>query len=226
MIALISDTITNMNKMSISCPNVYILNQVSKNSALKDSLDKIDILFPDGIGIYLASKFLYGKEGLKHLTKGTDLYYKILKYANDNHLKMFFYGGDDKSSLRLESVLKSSYPNITIKGIFSRNSKDKNLIINNIISSSPDILFIGLGTPLQEYFISENSEKLNVPVSIAMGSGIDFISGYMKRAPKWMLKLQLEWLFRLFYEPARLWKRYIIGIPVFIFKVLIFKFKK
>jgi N-acetylglucosaminyldiphosphoundecaprenol N-acetyl-beta-D-mannosaminyltransferase len=84
---------------------------------------------------------------------------------------------------------------------------------------------IGLGTPYQEYWLSSYSKEIDIPVQLCIGSGIEFLSGLNKRAPRILIKFGLEWLHRLIMEPKRLWKRYIIGIPLFTFKVLIIKIK-
>jgi N-acetylglucosaminyldiphosphoundecaprenol N-acetyl-beta-D-mannosaminyltransferase len=222
---IIDNSIKNKNFISISNPNFYIINSSCKDQALRATINNMSIRLSDGIGVYLASKFLYGKSGLDSITKGTDLYNKILVYANENNLKMLFYGGDIKTPELLSNILNKHFPHIKINGIFSR-FENKNLVIEQILKTKPDIVFIGLGTPIQENFISVNFDSLNVPVFISVGSGLDFISGYMKRAPKWMLKLQLEWLHRLLHEPARLWKRYIIGLPLFFCRVIRFKFSR
>lgn len=225
LLDIIDSTIKNNKKITIAYPSINILNRIQKDNALKEKLLKFDIIFSDGVGIYIASKFLYGKKGLKCVTKGTDLYFKILEYANKNNLKMFFYGGLKNAGLQLSSVLKNTYPDIINCGIYP-DEWDRSDVINKINISKPDILLVGLGTPTQEYFISDNSANLNVNVMLTIGNGINYISGYMKRAPKWMLRLQLEWLYRLSYEPGRLWKRYLLGIPVFLYRVLLFKFRK
>lgn len=225
LLDIIDSTIKNNKKITIAYPSINILNRIQKDNALKEKLSKFDIIFSDGVGIYIASKFLYGKKGLKCVTKGTDLYFKILEYANKNNLKMFFYGGLENAGLQLSSVLKNTYPDIINCGIYP-DEWDRSDVIHKINISKPDILLVGLGTPTQEYFISDNSANLNVNVMLTIGNGINYISGYMKRAPKWMLKLQLEWLYRLSYEPGRLWKRYLLGIPVFLYRVLLLKFRK
>ncbi len=225
LLDIIHSTIKNYKKITIAYPSINILNRIQKDNTLKEKLLKFDIIFSDGVGIYIASKFLYGRKGLKSVTKGTDLYFKILEYANKNNLKMFFYGGLKNAGLQLSSVLKNTYPYIVNCGIYP-DEWDKNDVIRKINDSKPDILFAGLGTPTQEYFIADNSAGLDVNVMLTIGNGINYISGYMKRAPKWMLKLQLEWLYRLSYEPGRLWKRYLLGIPVFLYRVLLSKFRR
>jgi N-acetylglucosaminyldiphosphoundecaprenol N-acetyl-beta-D-mannosaminyltransferase len=94
------------------------------------------------------------------------------------------------------------------------------LTLERITDAAPDILFVGLGTPKQEYWIHENHQRLGIPISIGIGASIDFVSGMVRRAPAWMQKTGGEWLFRLFVEPRRLWKRYLVGNPRFMYQVL------
>ncbi len=89
-----------------------------------------------------------------------------------------------------------------------------------IIEKKPDILFVGLGAPKQEKWIWRYKDEINVPVSIAVGASFDFGAGSVKRAPKWMQQIGLEWFFRLCQEPRRLWKRYLVGNIIFIWLVL------
>jgi len=89
-----------------------------------------------------------------------------------------------------------------------------------IRNSKPDILFVSLGSPKQEKWIYAYYQELNIPVSIGVGAAFEFISGIVRRAPKWMQESGLEWFFRLIQEPKRLWKRYLIGNPIFILLVV------
>ena len=166
------------------------------------------------------SKFLYGKNGLRERINGTDLYYKILDMAEKKSYGIFFFGGSEKAANSLESQVRKLYPNLVVKGILPRNLNLEEKMLNEINSSKSDILFLGLGTPYQEKWIATFGQKCNIPIQIAVGSGIDFIAGTYKRAPKLMRLLGLEWLFRLFLEPKRLWKRYLIGIPHFVFLII------
>ncbi|GAG30117.1 unnamed protein product, partial [marine sediment metagenome] len=117
-------------------------------------------------------------------------------------------------------------PGLIIVGTYSpsfafENDEDENRkIVEMINKSSPDVLFVGLGPPKQEKWIWRYKDEINVPVSIAVGASFDFVAGSVKRAPKWMQKISLEWLFRLCQEPRRLWKRYLVGNIIFIWMVL------
>lgn len=204
--------------------NSYIVVKAMKDLMLKEYLKSFSSLFADGAGINFSSKFLYGKDGSQERINGTDLYYKILELAQKKHFKVFFFGGGQKAVSILKNNLMKLYPSLLIGGIIQRDLNLDEQILQKINSSNSDILFLGLGTPHQEKWIATFGQKCNIPIQIAVGSGIDFLSGTYKRAPKFIRTVGLEWLFRLFLEPKRLWKRYLIGIPHFIFLIIKQKF--
>ncbi|MDE3057771.1 MAG: WecB/TagA/CpsF family glycosyltransferase [Bacteroidota bacterium] len=199
-----------------------------KNAAFRNSLLCFDMLLPDGIGVYLASKFLYGNaEAFTHRHTGTDFYFQLLKRANKKHWKIFFLGGKQEMLDALQVQLRKKYPNITIAGVHHGffPFEDRS-VLDEIASSNADILFAGMGVPRQELWLHHHKNELNVPVCFAVGAGMDFVSGYQKRAPQRLQRAGFEWLYRLLHEPRRLWKRYLIGIPSFIIFVIRCKFRQ
>ena len=223
--AIIKSKIDNREKFSFHNVNVSILLKYCKDDFFKKSLNSFTVLLSDGIGVYWASKVLHGINGLKERITGTDLYYQILNLANKNKLRCFFFGGSDEAIKLLPYTLKKKFPDLEISGLLSRETNVEKETIEKIQKSNADILFVGLGTPYQENWIAEFSNSIDIPVQIAIGSGIEFISGAKKRAPVIFQKLGLEWLYRVYLEPGRLWKRYAFGIPVFMFKIIILKVK-
>jgi len=221
----IEKNIAERNTFFFHYVNFFILLESLKNTKLNNNLFKFDSLFADGIGVFWASRIIYGKRGLTYRITGTDLYYKILANAEKNNYSCFFLGGSKKASELLRENLLKKYPRLKIKGILSGNMESVYNEIDRIRESKADILFVGLGTPDQEKWLVNNYREINIPVQLCVGSGIEFLSGVRKRAPAFLRKIGLEWIHRLILEPKRLWKRYIIGIPVFIFKVIIFKYK-
>ena len=205
--------------------NFYILLSSLNDKQLNNNLKSFDSLYPDGTGVYWASKIIYGRNGLRQRINGTDLYYEILADAEENGHKCFFFGGSRSASELLKKRLENEYPKLKIAGIIDGDTKIKDMNLEKIKKSNADILMVGLGTPYQEYWLSGYSKEIDIPVQLCIGSGIEFLSGLNKRAPRILIKFGLEWLHRLIMEPKRLWKRYIIGIPLFTFKVLIIKIK-
>lgn len=225
IVSLVKENIGSKSKLSFHNVNVSILLTCLKDSVFKKNLDSFSMLFSDGTGIYWASKLFYGKKGLKERLTGTDLYYHILNLANELNLKCFFFGGSTKAVDKLPVVLESKFPGIQVTGIIPREIDFKVETFDKIKNSNSDILFLGLGSPYQEKWIAENFQSIDIPIQIAVGSGIEFISEAKKRAPKILRNLGLEWVYRIYLEPRRLWKRYIFGIPIFMFKIIVLKVK-
>jgi exopolysaccharide biosynthesis WecB/TagA/CpsF family protein len=214
--------VNNNDKLLITYLNAYVVTFFNGKDKFHSLINKFHIVHPDGVGMYLASKFLYKSQGLESITTGTDLYFKLLD--NENTFKFFILGGGPDCR---ELIQKNSVGNTNkfkfVGNIYKPNHSIKNIqIINN---SGADILMVALGTPFQEEWIIQYKDEINVPVIIAVGSGLDFLSGAKKRSPLWMRKMGLEWFFRLFQEPKRLWKRYVFGIPVFMFNIVLLKVK-
>lgn len=203
--------------------NVHITITSQKNKELEKALNNFSELFYDGIGIYLASKFLFGKSGIKERMTGTDFYPKLLQLASENTLRVFFLGGSREAHDKLFEVINSSYKGVDITGQISNKEKISSAVLQNI---NTDILFVGLGSPKQEIWSSENFIDINSKLFICVGSGIDYLSGVYRRSPLFFQKYGLEWLWRLFYDPQRLWKRYIIGNFIFTLRIIFQKFGK
>jgi len=223
LLNIIDFSIKNRNNQSIGYLNFNLCLLALKNKYFRDSINSFSIIHPDGIGVIWAIKLNVKNKKISRIS-GSDFYRMLLEKCEEKKWRILFYGGSDENAVKLNDVLKIKYPELQISGIYSRNKSD---FVNNlsIDKKEADILMVGLGTPEQEDFINNKTNDINIPVKIAVGSGIDFLSENLKRAPFWMQKIGLEWLFRLIQEPKRLWKRYIIGIPIFIFYVLIQKIK-
>lgn len=216
----IRDSIEKKNKLSFTYVNAFVAISASKNDSLRKDLSKISTLYIDGIGIYLALKTLNKPLFVKKRINATDLNYRILDLALKSSYKIFFFGGGDEAHKKLQTKLSQTHPLLRIAGSIKRSNYDNAEVINSVNSSNPDILFVGLGTPEQEKWISENFEKINAPIVVGVGSWIEFATGVYPRAPLIMRKFGFEWLFRLILEPSRLWRRYLIGIPVFGFFII------
>lgn len=225
IISLIFKCIDTNTKSTFSYINPYICLFKSRNKKFEKLLNNFNYLYPDGVGIYLASKFLYKANGLKEYITGTDLLFKLFSELNNKSKSIFIYGGDFESKNLLKEKMKNYYPNIKLTGFYEWSKKFDDNVLQEMNNSKSDILFVGLGTPYQEEFVVNNVDKIKIPVIICVGSGINFLSGYLKRAPLIMRKLGLEWLFRIIVEPKRLFFRYFFGIPLFIFKIMVQKFK-
>ncbi len=221
----VENSIVKQKKFTFHNVNSYIFLEASKKENFRRMLQRLDRCFLDGIGVYLAVKLLSDNLTAFQRITGTNLYYELIDYAIKNNRRVFFYGVNGLSSERIYLNLKSKFPKLNIVGAESDNGNSESALIEIINNSAADILFVGLGTPKQEEFVIRNSQLINCPVQIAVGSGIEYLAGIKIRAPKLMQAMGLEWMFRLFLEPQRLWRRYLVGNPHFLWLILKEKIK-
>jgi N-acetylglucosaminyldiphosphoundecaprenol N-acetyl-beta-D-mannosaminyltransferase len=183
-----------------------------------------DIVIPDGSGLNLACKII-GKPLLENVN-GTDLFPFICRLCSEKGRSIYFLGAKPGVAEAVKKNVETSYPGIKVAGIrdgYFDREKDSEAVINEINRVAPDILMVAFGAPHQERWIDAHSGKLNAKVCIGVGGLFDFFSGRIPRAPKWMREFGLEWIYRLIQEPGRMWRRYIIGNPLFVFRVIKWK---
>ncbi|MFA5011725.1 MAG: WecB/TagA/CpsF family glycosyltransferase [Ignavibacteria bacterium] len=179
----------------------------------------------DGIGSYLFSKSLFGNK-LRYNINGSNLYPVLVKKLLDSDKKVFVLFSHNNNNNMIKSLVKESFgekSELIKYAVYEGNNDDT--IKEKIRTFNPDAIFAGLGQPYQEEWVFRNKELINTGLMICSGSGFEYIVNRKKRAPESFQKAGFEWLYRLFQEPTRLWKRYIIGIPVFLFHVLRQKIK-
>ena len=216
----IQKSIENQNQQMICYANVNSLNLSITNGKIKKLFPEFNIVHADGFGVFLGSRILYGKNGLAHRLSGSDLYERLIIQCKKFDYKLFFFG-DRNETL---NQIKIKHPQLNVVGTQNGFEYDSTLTLIKINKSGPDILIVGLGTPKQEEWIIRNKQDLKVSVIISVGDGIKVFSGTKRRGSKIFQKIGIEWMVRLFYEPKRLWKRYFIGIPLFIFRIIKYKF--
>ncbi|MBC8412723.1 MAG: WecB/TagA/CpsF family glycosyltransferase [Nitrospira sp.] len=192
----------------------------SSHPELLDILRRADLVTPDGMPIVWTSKLL--GTPLKERVTGADLVPRIAEEAVKRGKSIYFLGGSEDSALKAAGTLTKYFPGLHIAGTGSpyvqiegealaEMEESDRPIIKDINKSGADILFIGFGNPKQELWYERNKSRLKVPVSIGVGGTFDFINGKVKRAPLWMQKSGMEWLYRISQDPKRLWKRYFVG---------------
>jgi len=218
----ISDAIINSQKRNITYCNANTINELYKNKDMISRLNDFDLIHPDGIGIYFASKILFGNEGLKERITGSDFYPLLAAESAKYYRKVFFFGHDDETLSKIEKA----YPGLNICAYHKGYNFDNDELINKINLHNPDILIVGLGSPKQENWIFDNKDKLNYRVCLAVGDGIKVFSKTKARGPEILRKIGLEWLFRFITNPIKYWKRYIIGNPLFLYRIFKLKMTK
>lgn len=154
---------------------------------------------------------------------GPDLMLALCSLSESKGYRHFFYGATDEVLDRLKINLMTQFPKLAIAGMYSPPFRpleklEKDEVVEKINASGADIIWCGLGTPKQDYWVSEFRPLLEGSVILAVGAGFNFHAGSVRQAPRWMMKSGLEWLFRLLVEPRRLWRRYLIGNPRFLFQ--------
>lgn len=222
MLDYISDAINKGEKKNITYANANTINWLFRNNQIEGKLNSFDIVHHDGIGIYLASKILYGSKGFSERVTGSDFYPLLASEASKNYWKIFFLGHDEKTLSKIEPV----YPKLNICGYNEGYNFDNNEVIKKINLHNPDILIVGLGAPKQENWILENKDRLNYRVCIAVGDGIKVFSKTKARGPSFLRKIGFEWLFRAIVNPLKYGKRYLIGNPLFLYRIIKLKMTK
>lgn len=209
--------------------HIAFINANNANIAMVDqtyraALDEALVL-PDGIGVDIGAKLLHGTRYAENLN-GTDFVPALLRQLADG-TKVGLYGAAPGIAARAQAVIDQDAPQLVTRVIadgFARD--DEELAALSALSEwQADIVLVAMGTPHQEIWIAQKLSADHAAVIISVGALFDFLSGNVKRAPAWMRAARCEWLYRLALEPARLWKRYIIGNPRFILHVLMAKLR-
>ena len=205
-------------------PNAMHIVALQEDANFREIYRQAFLVVPDGVSLLWAAKFL--NTPLNGRVNGTDLFEKLCADAATTGLKVFLLGGRPGAATTAKAILELRHPGLNIVGThcppyqFESQLDELALINSKITAANPDLLFVGLGAPKQEKWIAANYQELAVPISVGIGISFELVANMVSRSPVWMQKTGLEWLFRLIVEPRRLWKRYIIGNPMFILLVL------
>ena len=214
--SILEDLLTTNKKKFIITVNPEIIMKSYKNIEIKEMLlNDNNILVPDGISIIKKAKQY--NINIKERITGVDISSKALEICNKKKKSIYLFGSKKEVLDKLIININQKYPNINIVGFSDGYVEDKDKIMQEIISLSPDLILIALGVPNQELLINKYIEKAKKGVFIGVGGTFDVLSGCKKRAPKLFIKLNLEWMYRIICEPTRL-KRFIQNNIVFMFK--------
>jgi N-acetylglucosaminyldiphosphoundecaprenol N-acetyl-beta-D-mannosaminyltransferase len=156
---------------------------------------------------------------------------EFLKFSEGKECSHFFYGATGWTLKLLIDNLKFRFPSLRIVGSYappfrSLSREEDAEIVDMINKAKPDVVWVGLGCPKQQIWIYEHKEKLKVPVMVGVGAAFDFLAGTKPQAPRWMRDHGFEWLFRLISEPKRLWRRYLVNYPLFIYFFIVDSIKR
>ncbi len=194
--------------------NAHCLNIAFGNRAYAKLLNQAEQVWPDGVGVAIAAK--YRQTPVSQNVNGTDM----LPLLCETGHSLYLLGGKPGVAEAAQKKLQATYPTLRILGTWHGYFQDElTAVINDINNKSPDILLVAMGVPRQEFWIAANRQQLNCRVCLAVGGLLDFAAGKIPRAPRWLRRLKGEWLYRLWQEPRRMFKRYVIGNPLFLWRI-------
>lgn len=214
MVCIIGEEATHKNGRLLFTPNVDHVVRMEDDSSFRKIYLAADWIVADGMPLVWFSR-LVGRPLPERVT-GADLLPALCQEAAKKGLSVYFFGAAPGIAEEASQKLFQRNPGLKVAGFaspsygFENNPHLTHQYIDSINQASPDILFVGLGSPKQEFWAYSHRQVLNVGVIAAIGGAFDFASGRIKRAPSWVQVSGIEWLWRLFQEPGRLWKRYLV----------------
>lgn len=207
-------------RSSYTCvANVHMLVEAYSNRSFASIVNNADMITPDGMPLTWGLKLLHGVS--QDRVAGMDLLPDILKESERKSIPVYFYGGTESMLARIRERIPKRYPLLKVAGMFSPPFRDTSpaeiaLTAQFINNSGAKIVFVVLGCPKQELWMATMKNKINATM-IGVGGALPVLLGIQKRAPRWMQRSGLEWLYRLCQEPRRLFKRYAVTNTIFLF---------
>ncbi len=201
--------------------NAHSLNLAYTDVAYRAALQRAHLVLPDGIGVAVAARM----RGLRFAANlnGTDFTPVLLALAAEQGYRVFLFGGRDAVASQAAEALRARIPGLCIAGVRDGYgwADDPDSVVEEIRAARADLLVTALGNPLQELWLDRYLEATGVRLGVGVGAFLDFTAGRVPRAPDWMIKNRLEWVWRLSVEPRRMWRRYLVGNPLFIWRTLV-----
>ncbi|MFH1368146.1 MAG: WecB/TagA/CpsF family glycosyltransferase [Elusimicrobiota bacterium] len=218
VISEIKQFIKSRNPSQIITLNSLMFNAAFDDPDCANAIKNASLVVPDSIGITWAAKFLSGSVAARYA--GIDLLFDICREAESSGYRIFLLGAAHGIAQKAGEKLREKFPKLEIAGAHHGYlMKDElNCVIDIIRKSRADILFVGMSIPRQEKWVARNLKTLGVPVVMGVGGSFDVISGFLKRAPRWMQDAGLEWVFRTLQQPWRFFR--ILNLPFFILNVI------
>ena len=219
----VEDFIAQKNTHLVVTPNAEIIMMAKQDQELAHIIHNADLVVPDGAGVVWAAR--YHGDSMPERVAGYDLVQNLLVAAMDKKYRIYMLGGAPGVVDKAKLAAEKRFPGVQIvgtrHGFFTKEEEPE--IINTIKKCRPDVLLVALGVPRQEKWIAKYQQELAVPVAIGVGGTFDVMAGVVKRAPLWMQKASLEWLYRLLSEPKRGIR--MLALPRFVMRVILGKKK-
>ena len=198
-------------------PNAEIAYEALHDGQLREMLNGADLMLPDGAGVVLASKLL--RTPVKQKVAGVDFAAGLLGILERNGQSLYLLGGKTGIGELAAQKMLEAHPQLRIAGIADGYFQDEAPVIAKINASGADALFVCLGAPKQEQFMVQHQQELHVHLMAGLGGSLDAFAGTVQRAPAWMIRLNLEWLYRLIREPKRF--RRMLRLPKYLWAVML-----
>lgn len=204
--------------------NVHYLNLAYTDPSIKDFLNGAEVVFCDGAGVMLAARIL-GRSIPERITYA-DWTWQLAEFAASEGFSLYFLGGRPGEAEKAAKRLRQRHPGLKMAGArhgyfdHTFGSEENEAVIERVNAARPDILLVGFGSPLQERWLMENRDRIDARVALTGGAVFSYVSGGLQRGPRLLTDNGFEWLARLLVEPRRLWRRYLVGNPVFLLRVL------
>jgi N-acetylglucosaminyldiphosphoundecaprenol N-acetyl-beta-D-mannosaminyltransferase len=218
-VTAIESAVLGGKETHVAFVNADCVNIAANDQAYRKRLAKMDWVFVDGIGMRIAGRLL--KQPVCDNVNGTDLFPHLCAALARHGRSLYLLGGRPGIAEAAADWARSHYPGIQVAGcrdgFFDTEKEDA--VITEIRSHRPDVLLVGMGAPAQEAWIARHAAATGATVTLGVGGLFDYYSGRIPRAPSWMRRLGLEWIFRLLQEPGRLWRRYLVGNVVFLARI-------
>jgi N-acetylglucosaminyldiphosphoundecaprenol N-acetyl-beta-D-mannosaminyltransferase len=200
--------------------NAHTLNHAHRSEAYRGALARAEHLFGDGTGVRWAVRALQGVH-LRANLNGTDLIPYFMREKSGAGRRVFLLGTRDQVLRRAVLAVEEQMPGWQVCGFhdgFFQDADDRH-VVGHINAARPDLLLVAMGNPRQETWIDRNLHRLDVPLSMGVGALFDYWAGAERRAPAWMCRAGMEWLYRMFFQRGK-FARYFLGNPEFIWNVL------
>lgn len=203
--------------------NVHMTIEAYHDKSFAEDVNNATFVFPDGMPLVKTLKWFYGIE--QDRVAGMDVMPDLIRIASNNNLKLFFFGTTPELLEKIRLKIEKDFPKTDVVGLFSppfNEPLNNDLYIEMINSSGANLVFVALGCPKQEKWMAQNSPKINAML-LGVGGAFPVFAGVASRAPLFMQNAGLEWLYRLYQEPKRLFKRYLFTNSMYLFLVFVNK---
>jgi len=223
-VAAIEGWIQRREPNYVCVANVHTITECQRSAEFRQIHNRAGMVTPDGVPLVWVSR-LRGEHQVRRVY-GPDLLLAVSEVSAKRGYRHYFYGGAEGIAEKLSQNLCERNPGLQVVGLERppfrplTEAEDRDAVAR-INAARPDIVWVGLGAPKQERWMAEHFGRLEAPVMISVGAAFDFHAGVKKQAPHWMQRIGMEWLYRLFSEPRRLWKRYLFNNPWFVWLVLL-----